>query len=191
MLIIAESHHVFDAHDIRACYYTVDKEKQVSVHIGYPSDQPVKPESDHQCTVHNVIYSAHNMDLCLALIKCITASLTSNCKVFDVNANVERIVQLEQWVEAVVFIIEGIIEVGNRPTTAEVARQLEDEMKGYGIYDEDASEFVTLMIDAGILSIEHHIISINNKTPTMLEVLDALLGINDHSPVLDVNEPGE
>jgi hypothetical protein len=32
---------------------------------------------------------------------------------------------------------------------------------------------------------------LNNKTPTALEVLDALLGINDHSPVLDVNEPEE
>ena len=183
MLIISESQDVFNAHDIRACYYTVNDEKRVSVHIGYPSDQPVKPNSDHKCTVHNVIYSAHNMELCLALIKCITASLTSNCKVFYVNANVERVAQLEKWVQAVIGFIQQQNAMFETPTGVQVAQHLEKVMKADHINAPDASGFVSMMIDAGILFIKNNEISIAN---IQTSIFDTVLGINKHSPILNV-----
>ena len=167
MLIIAESQHVFNAHDIRACYWTEGKGGMVYVHIGYPSDQPIKPDCDHQCTVHNVIYKSADIDLCLSLIQCITASLiNSDCKVFDVNANVERIALLAKWLDNVVSIVEQMIERGEQPDTVFVTLGLERIMEEYHhIYDQDASKLVSLMIEAGILSLEDEEISIGGEAP--------------------------
>ena len=198
MLIIAESQNVFDVSDIRACYYTVDKEKNVSVHIGYPSDRPINTESDHECTSHNVIYSAFNMEVCLALIKCIAASLTSDCKVFDVNANVERIAQLEVWIKEVIKTTNRINNQAGQPTTwevqpyaLEITLRLEGFMEENHIYNEDASVLVSAMVKAGILDAidfdddGSELLGVVDTSDPLLKVLDILLGIK-YSPILDL-----
>lgn len=190
MLIIAESQNVFDASDIRACYYTVDPQSDmVYVHIGYPSNQSINTESDHGCTNHNVIYKAANKEPCLALIKCIAASLTRDCKVFDVNANVKRMTQLAKWEDKVVEIAEELkgktLELG----VIEVTQQLEKSMEEDDhFHDQNATVLVSAMVEAGILRVEgtDWAFKVDVVYPVdFLKVLDILLGI-EHSPVLDL-----
>ena len=107
MLIIKEDGDVLDTEGMRKdCYMKCGKHDMIYLYIGDPSDPGVDPEADDPRATNNMLYKTTDRDMCIALIRCIVASLANDCKVFNTIGNVKRIAELEAYKENTVNFIK-------------------------------------------------------------------------------------